>query len=95
MDRGESFPPACRSRIDAFLSQFHSKQPDRVPKLVGTPQEMRDIMQVLKAKATSMAPSIEDGITIQDLTYTATDRAQIPVRIYAPSRRSEAGSALV
>lgn len=95
MDRGERFPPACRSRVDAYPLQFHSKQPDRVPKLVGTPQEMRDIMQFLKAKATSMAPSIVDGITIQDLTYTAADGAQIPVRIYTPSRRSEAGSALV
>lgn len=95
MDRGESFPPACRSRVDAFPLQFHSKQPDRVPKLVGTPQEMRDIMQVLKAKATSMAPSIEDGITVQDLTYTAADGAQIPLRIYTPSGRSEAIPALV
>lgn len=95
MDRGESFPPAFRSCVDAYRLQFHSKQPNRVPKLVGTPQEMRDIMQVLKAKATSMAPSIEDGITIQDLTYTAADGTQIPVRIYTPSRRSEAGSALV
>lgn len=42
-----------------------------------------------------MAPSIEDGITIQDLTYTTADGAQIPLRIYTPSRRSEAGSALV
>lgn len=77
MDRGESFPPTFRSRVDACLHQFHSTQPDRVPKLVGTTQKMRDIMQDLKAKATSMVLSIHDDTTVQDFRHIGYARLLI------------------
>ncbi|ETS84354.1 hypothetical protein PFICI_02379 [Pestalotiopsis fici W106-1] len=75
--------------------EFYTKQPDRVPQLVGSPKEMRDVMQFLKAKATSMVPPMEDGITVQNLSYPAADGAQIPLRLYTPSGRTNPGPAIV
>ncbi|KAI0168550.1 Alpha/Beta hydrolase protein [Pestalotiopsis sp. NC0098] len=76
-------------------TEFYNRKPDRVPQLVGTPQEMRDVMKFLKAKATGMVPPMEDGLVVQNLSYAASDGAEIPLRLYKPSGRSKAGPAIV
>lgn len=52
-------------------------------------------MKFLKAKATGMVPPMEDGLVVQNLSYAASDGAEIPLRLYKPSGRSKAGPAIV
>lgn len=66
-----------------------------VPKLVGTPKEMRDMMQELKIRATSAIPQIKDGLKTRDTYVTAKDGYKIPIRIYTPDSRTAPGPGLV
>lgn len=59
-----------------------------VPKLVGTPKELRDMMEELKIKATGSVPQIAQGLTIEDKTVDANDGYKIPIRVYTPASRS-------
>lgn len=79
-------------------AQFiNESAPDRVPQLVGSPQEMRDIMAKLKVKATNMVPAITEGLDVKDISIVVSDGASILVRVYTPTSRAatETGQALV
>lgn len=70
-------------------AKFYEKHHDVVPKLVGTPHHLRQIMVTLKTRAQSLVPQIEQGLTIRDVNMPTSDCSSIQLRIYTPESSSD------
>jgi hypothetical protein len=66
-----------------------------VPTLVGSPEHLRDIMAVLKARAQSLVPPITEGLVVKDVPMSTSDGYTIHLRIYTPTGRSGLGPGIV
>ncbi|KAH8901420.1 alpha/beta hydrolase fold-3 domain protein [Thozetella sp. PMI_491] len=75
--------------------EFFSKHASRVPQLLGSPQEMRDMMEKLKVEATGLIQPIDVGLTVRDTSFLASDGAKIPLRIYTPDGITKPGPSLI
>ncbi|KAF5004442.1 hypothetical protein FDECE_9080 [Fusarium decemcellulare] len=80
---------------DAEWVTFYSKNANKVPQLVGSPQQLRDVMERLKVQATGSVPSITAGLSVKDVNITVSDGHEITLRIYTPSDRQSPGSGML
>lgn len=75
--------------------QFHN--PEAVPTLIGSPEQLRNLMTTLKstANASGLATVAEEGLEVKDFPVTTTDGATILCRTYTPTAGSDPYPGLV